>query len=105
MPQEIKFNKSKSPRINRRLFDVDLAGFEPASSGTNTDMLPHTPQAQAHGLIVKQKWPLWKETYSGYPTLAHSEPCQCYILILAAATIMSIPYPQTHLSANFIKIK
>lgn len=34
---------------------VDPAGVAPASLGTNANMLLHTPRAQVHEFIIKQK--------------------------------------------------
>ena len=57
--------KNQKVPVLPRLFDVDPAGFALASSGTNTDMLLHTPQARVHRFIIKQKRPLLKGPFRG----------------------------------------
>lgn len=53
-------------------FDVDPAGFAPASSGTNSDMLLHTLRAhRVHGDIIaeKEKPPSTKRASLWYPMI------------------------------------
>jgi len=41
-------------------FDVDPAGFAPASLGANTNLLLHTTRARIHDFIMNEKSPSYK---------------------------------------------
>ena len=52
----VKSNKKSVLSLsNYRFFGVDSARFALASSGTNTDMLLHTPRAQVHQIYYRTK--------------------------------------------------
>ncbi len=53
---------NQKPRF-RGVSSVDLAGLTPASLGVNSNMLLHTPQAQVHGFILKQKELFFKNSF------------------------------------------
>ena len=54
---EGRVGDGRNQKISRieRFFVVDPTGVAPASSGANTDMLLHTPQARVHASIIKRK--------------------------------------------------
>ena len=56
------FTNQKLPAI-KGVSDVDPAGLTPASLGVNSNMLLHTPQAQVHEFILKQKKALLQELF------------------------------------------
>lgn len=64
-------------------FAVDLAGLAPASSGTNTDMLLYTPQAQVHKRIVTEKAPLKRDSLCGTLFWSVVQTYQCYEPIIS----------------------
>ena len=68
---------NKKSLENKRLFIVDSTRIALVSSGTNTDMLLHTPRARVHNLIVNKKSSFYKKLLLWYPTCSFLWSCQC----------------------------
>jgi hypothetical protein len=68
-----RLSNQKAP--DKRPSDVDLAGLTPASLGVNSNMLLHTPQAQVHGFILKQKELFFKNSFCDTQLLPAVRAC------------------------------
>lgn len=79
------FAAIKKSLANERFSDVDPAGFEPASLGANTNLLPHTTRAQVHDFSITEKALLSKDFLCStqlWPVLYADRQCCNFIIFV-----------------------